>query len=236
MKTWQGEQWKIGGGAGWSWISYDPELDLIYYGTANPGPWNAEQRPGDNKWTCTLFARRPDTGEAIWAYQINPHDDHDYDGVNENILLDLNIKAGLRKVLAHPDRNARMYIIDRATGEVISAEPFAHQNTSEGGRPENRAASNTVDAKKPPASKPCATSARRRRAAKTGSPPRSRHDRPDVYSAQQSLHGICKACRPTTLRARRMSARTSGCIAGPGGNRGEFTRVGSGERPKPFGK
>jgi alcohol dehydrogenase (cytochrome c) len=60
VKTWQGEQWKIGGGSVWSWISYDPEVDLIYYGTANPGPWNPEQRPGDNKWTCTLFARRPD--------------------------------------------------------------------------------------------------------------------------------------------------------------------------------
>jgi len=131
MKSWQGEQWKIGGGAAWSWISYDPDLDLIYYGTANPGPWNAEQRPGDNKWTSTLFARRPDTGEAIWAYQMNPHDVHDYDGINENILLDLNIHGQLRKVLAHPDRNARMYLMDRGTGEVLSAEPFAFQNTSE---------------------------------------------------------------------------------------------------------
>ncbi|MCU1237089.1 MAG: Pyrrolo-quinoline quinone [Candidatus Solibacter sp.] len=130
-KTWQGEQWKIGGGAGWSWISYDPDLDLIYYGTSNPGPWNPEQRPGDNKWTCTLFARRPDTGEATWAYQINPHDVHDYDGVNENILLDLTIQGRTRKVLAHPDRNARMYIMDRATGEILSAEPFANQNTSQ---------------------------------------------------------------------------------------------------------
>jgi PQQ-dependent dehydrogenase (methanol/ethanol family) len=131
VKTWQGEKWKIGGGSGWSWISYDPDLDLLYYGTANPGPWNPEQRPGDNKWTCTLFARRLETGEAIWAYQMNPHDDHDYDGVNENILLDLNINGRLRKVLAHPDRNARMYIMDRATGEVLSAEPYANQNTSE---------------------------------------------------------------------------------------------------------
>jgi lanthanide-dependent methanol dehydrogenase len=130
-KTWQGEQWKIGGGSGWSWISYDPDLDLIYYGTSNPSPWNPDQRPGDNKWTCTLFARRPDTGEAIWAYQISPHDDHDYDAVNENILLDLTIHGQTRKVLAHPDRNARMYIIDRATGEVLSAEAFANQNTSE---------------------------------------------------------------------------------------------------------
>lgn len=132
VKSWQGDQWKIGGGAAWSWISYDPDLDLIYYGTSNPGPWNADQRPGDNKWTCTLFARRPETGEVIWAYQMNPHDDHDYDGVNENVLLDLNIQGRLRKVLAHPDRNGRMYILDRATGEVISAESFAYQNTSDG--------------------------------------------------------------------------------------------------------
>ena len=132
VKTWPGDAWKIGGGSGWSWISFDPDLDLIYYGTSNPGPWNADQRPGDNKWTCTIFARRPATGEAVWAYQINPHDDHDYDGVNENILLDLTINGRLRKVLVHPDRNARMYVIDRATGEVISAETYAYQNTSEG--------------------------------------------------------------------------------------------------------
>lgn len=130
-KTWPGESWKIGGGSGWSWISYDPDLDLIYYGTSNPGPWNADARPGDNKWTCTLFARRPEDGHAIWAYQLNPHDDQDYDGVNENILLDLNIKGQNRKVLAHPDRNAHMYLIDRATGEVLSAEPFAYENTIE---------------------------------------------------------------------------------------------------------
>jgi PQQ-dependent dehydrogenase (methanol/ethanol family) len=132
MKTWPGDAWKIGGGTGWTWISYDPELDLIYYGTSNPGPWNPEQRPGDNKWTSSLFARRPETGEAIWAYQLNPHDVHDYDGVNENILLDLNIKGQNRKVLAHPDRNARMYIIDRTSGEVLSAETFAYANTTFG--------------------------------------------------------------------------------------------------------
>jgi alcohol dehydrogenase (cytochrome c) len=132
VKSWQGDQWKIGGGSAWSWISYDADLDLIYYGTANPSPWNAEQRPGDNKWTATLFARRPETGEAIWAYQMNPHDDHDYDGINECILLDLNINGRARKVLAHPDRNGRMYVLDRATGEVISAETYAFQNISDG--------------------------------------------------------------------------------------------------------
>ena len=130
VKTWTGDQWKIGGGTGWTWISYDPDLDLIYYGTSNPGPWNPEQRPGDNKWTSALFARRPETGEAIWAYQMNPHDLHDYDGVNENILLDLNINGQQRKVLAHPDRNGRLYIIDRSNGQVLSAEAFVYVNTS----------------------------------------------------------------------------------------------------------
>jgi len=132
VKTWTGEQWKIGGGAAWSWVSYDPDLDLIYYGTSNPGPWNPEMRPGDNKWTSTLFARRPETGEATWAYQMNPHDQHDYDGVNENILLDLNINGQMRKVLAHPDRNGRLYIIDRTNGQVLSAEAFAYVNTNFG--------------------------------------------------------------------------------------------------------
>ena len=129
-KTWPGDTWKTGGASAWSWISYDPDLDLIYYGTANPSPWNPEQRLGSNKWSSTLFARRPETGEAIWAYQMNPHDIHDYDGVNENVLLDLTINGRARKILAHPDRNGHMYIMDRATGEVVSAEKYAYSNTS----------------------------------------------------------------------------------------------------------
>jgi alcohol dehydrogenase (cytochrome c) len=132
VKTWPGDAWKIGGGAAWSWISYDPTLDLFYYGTSNPGPWNPEQRPGDNKWTSSLFARRPETGEAIWAYQMNPHDLHDYDGINENILLDLTVNGQPRKVLAHPDRNGYMYLMDRTNGQIVSAQPFGYVNTSFG--------------------------------------------------------------------------------------------------------
>jgi alcohol dehydrogenase (cytochrome c) len=131
VKTWPPDAWKIGGAAAWSWVSYDPDLDLIYYGTSNPGPWNPEQRPGDNKWGSTLFARRPETGEAIWAYQMNPHDLHDYDGVNENVLLDLTINGRVRKVVAHPDRNGFLYLMDRQTGEIVSAEKFGYTNTSE---------------------------------------------------------------------------------------------------------
>jgi PQQ-dependent dehydrogenase (methanol/ethanol family) len=132
VSTWPAEAWKIGGGTVWGWISYDPQLDLLYYGTANPGPWNPEQRPGDNKWTCGVFARRPDDGAAVWFYQMSPHDLHDYDGVNENVLVDLPLAGGTRKVLLHPDRNGYLYAIDRASGQVISADAFAHVTTSLG--------------------------------------------------------------------------------------------------------
>ena len=100
VKSWPPDAWKIGGGGVWGWISYDPQLNLIYYGTANPGPWDAEARPGDNKFTSGIFARDADTGEAVWFYQFSPHDLYDYDAVNENILLDLPIKGQNRQVLA----------------------------------------------------------------------------------------------------------------------------------------
>jgi lanthanide-dependent methanol dehydrogenase len=132
VKTWPSEAWKIGGGTVWGWISYDPELDLVYHGTSNPGPWNPQQRPGANKWTAGVFARRPDSGEAVWFYQWSPHDLHDYDGVNENVLLDLPIAGSTRKVLVHADRNGYMYVVDRATGQVLSADPFVHITTTLG--------------------------------------------------------------------------------------------------------
>jgi PQQ-dependent dehydrogenase (methanol/ethanol family) len=126
VHTWPSEGWKTGGGTVWGWISFDPALDLVYHGTANPGPWNAEQRPGDNKWTSGIFARDVDTGEAVWAYQWSPHDLWDYDGVNEQILLDLPIGGTTRRVLVRPERNGYIYVLDRVTGEVLSADPFAH--------------------------------------------------------------------------------------------------------------
>ena len=132
VKTWPSEGWKIGGGTVWGWISYDPQLDLVYYGTSNPGPWNPEQRPGANKWTAGIFARKADTGEAAWFYQWSPHDLFDYDGVNENVLLDLPVQGSQRKVLLHADRNGYMYMLDRATGQVLSADAFVHITTSLG--------------------------------------------------------------------------------------------------------
>lgn len=132
VQSWPGESWKIGGGGAWGWISYDPQLDLIYYGTANPGPWNPEQRPGDNKWTAALFARDPDDGQAVFAYQWSPHDLHDYDGVNEQILIDADVIGTRRKLLLRPERNGYVYLLDRTTGEVLSADPFGHITTSTG--------------------------------------------------------------------------------------------------------
>jgi PQQ-dependent dehydrogenase (methanol/ethanol family) len=132
VSTWPGDAWKIGGGGAWGWISYDPDLDLIYYGTANPGPWNSDVRPGDNKWTAAMFARDPDTGEAVWAYQWSPHDLFDHDGVNELVLLDLPIQGVIRKVLVRPERNGYIYVLDRATGEVLSADPYGFITTSKG--------------------------------------------------------------------------------------------------------
>jgi len=195
VTSWPPNRWQIGGGTTWGWITYDPDLNLIYYGTSNPGVWNAELRPGDNKWTCGVFARNPDTGQARWFYQFNPHDLWDHDGVNENIVLDLPINGsvtanqspnpvasavssgqesdalrtvratiaasagasgtgdtlttpkgfasettqaapaasgGLRKVIVSAQRNGYVYVIDRASGEVLSATPFIRITSTKG--------------------------------------------------------------------------------------------------------
>ncbi len=99
LKTWEGDQWKTGGGATWGWYSYDPELNLVYYGSGNPSTWNPKQRPGDNKWSMTILARNPDTGMAKWVYQMTPHDEWDYDGINEMVLTDQKIDGKERKLL-----------------------------------------------------------------------------------------------------------------------------------------
>lgn len=132
VTTWPPDAWKIGGGNVWGWITYDPELNAVYYGSGNPGPWNAEQRPGDNKWTTGIFARDPATGAARWYYQMNPHDEHDYDGVNEQLLLDMPFGGSMHKVLIHMDRNGYVYVIDRTNGQVLSADPYGPVNSSKG--------------------------------------------------------------------------------------------------------
>ncbi|MGH7509458.1 MAG: methanol/ethanol family PQQ-dependent dehydrogenase [Gemmatimonadales bacterium] len=128
VSTWPPEQWKIGGGAVWGWISYDPAMNAIFYGTSNPGTWNPALRPGDNKWASSVFARDADTGEALWAYQWTPHDEHDYDGINENHLLDLNWGGQIRRLLVRPERNGFIYVLDRTTGEVLAADPYGPVN------------------------------------------------------------------------------------------------------------
>src|SRR6201995_376692 len=124
LKTWQGDEWKIGGGDTWGWYSYDPELNLIYYGSGNPSTWNPKQRPGDNKWSMTIWARDADTGAVRWVYQMTPHDEWDYDGVNEMILADQPIGGQTRKTLVHFDRNGLGYTLDRENGELLVAQKF----------------------------------------------------------------------------------------------------------------
>jgi len=125
VSTWQGDEWQHGGGTTWGWYSYDPKLNLFYYGSGNPGTWNPDQRPGDNKWSMTIWARNPETGEVKWVYQMTPHDAWDYDGVNEMVLIDT--KDG-KKILTHFDRNGFGYTLDRTNGKVLVANAFGPVN------------------------------------------------------------------------------------------------------------
>jgi len=124
LNTWEGDQWKIGGGTTWGWYSYDAEENLVYYGTGNPSTWNPTQRPGDNRWSMTIMARDADTGVARWFYQMTPHDEWDYDGINEMILTEQKIDGEDRKLLTHFDRNGFGYTLDRVTGELLVAEKY----------------------------------------------------------------------------------------------------------------
>jgi PQQ-dependent dehydrogenase (methanol/ethanol family) len=134
VSTWPPEQWKIGGGTVWGWISHDPELGLIFYGTGDPASWNSEVRAGDNKWCSGIFARRVSNGEAVWFYQYTPHDLYGHDGINEAVVADIPLEQGgaKRKVLLHADRNGYLYVLDRLTGEVLSATPFVRVTGTSG--------------------------------------------------------------------------------------------------------
>ena len=221
VSTWPPEAWKIGGGTVWGWISYDPELNLIYYGTSNPGPWNAEQRPGDNKWTAGMFARNPDTGEAIWAYQWSPHDLHDYDGVNELILLDLPMNGQSRKVLVRPERNGYLYILDRASGEVLSANPFVYITSS-----------TAIDLK---TGRPTGVEAKKLEIGKVvreicPAPPGAKDWQPSAYSPKTGLlyiphNNLCydsESVEANYIAGTPFVGMNAKMYAGPGGHRGEF--------------
>jgi PQQ-dependent dehydrogenase (methanol/ethanol family) len=124
--SWAEDTWRTGGAPVWGWMSYDPELDLVYYGTGNASPYNAEQRLGDNKWTASVLARRPADGSLVWAYQFTPHDNWDYDAAGAMVLADLQIGGKPIKALVHFDKNGFAYTLDRATGRLLLAQPFAN--------------------------------------------------------------------------------------------------------------
>ena len=133
VKSWPPEYWKIGGGTVWGWVSYDPSSKTIYYGTSNPGPWNQEQRPRDNKWTAGVFARDINTGQARWFYQSTPHDLYDHDDINEILLVDYPVGNGQRiPALIRPSRNGFFYVQDRRNGRVLSAKPYGYINVYKG--------------------------------------------------------------------------------------------------------
>ncbi len=119
--TWPGDTWKTGGASTWQTGAYDPETNLLYWGTGNPGPWNSDLRKGDNKWSCSLLAIDVDTGEIKWGYQYTPNDAWDYDGNNAPALMDVTIDGKPRKVAVQANRNGFLYVLDRVTGEFIYA-------------------------------------------------------------------------------------------------------------------
>jgi PQQ-dependent dehydrogenase (methanol/ethanol family) len=128
VKSWANDSWKTGGAPVWGWITYDPQLDLIYYGTGNAAPYDSEQRAGDNKWTSSVLARRPADGALVWAYQFTPHDSWDYDATGAMILADLTIGGKPVRALVHFDKNGFAYTLDRASGKLLLAQPFAPVN------------------------------------------------------------------------------------------------------------
>jgi alcohol dehydrogenase (cytochrome c) len=127
-ETWEGESWRFGGGSTWLTGSFDPELNLLYWGTGNPGPdYNGDVRPGDNLYSCSLLALDPDTGRLKWHFQLTPHDTRDWDATQVPVLLDATVDGQLRKLVVMPSRNGFYYALDRQTGEFLFAKPFVKQ-------------------------------------------------------------------------------------------------------------
>jgi alcohol dehydrogenase (cytochrome c) len=127
--TWNPGRYQNGGAPTWLTGTYDPELDLVYWGTGNGGPWNAATRGGDALYICSVLALRPSTGEVVWHYQFSPGDPYDYDGVNELVLGELPFNGRDTKVLMQANRNGYFYVLDRASGKLLSASPFARKIT-----------------------------------------------------------------------------------------------------------
>ena len=221
MTTWPNGRWQSGGGPVWGWISYDPKTNMIFYGTGNPGPWNSNQREGDNKWTTTIFARDADTGEAIWADQLNPHDMYDYDEINENLLLDLPINGQTRPVLVHPGRDGFMFVIDRATGQIYSADKYDTQTSIlsfdlKKGRPNYNPALKPLLTKN--ISGICPASPGVKDWQPTAWSPQTRL----LYVPHQHLCMDFKASEAAYIPGTPYVGATVNMYAGPGGYRGEF--------------
>ena len=137
--SWSGDSWKTGGAATWITGSYDPDLNLIYWGTGNPGPdWNGDVRLGDNLYSDSALALNGDTGEIAWHFQFTPHDVHDYDSIQVPILADIEYQGSTRKVMMWANRNAFFYTIDRETGEFLEGEAYASQTWAQGLDPNGR--------------------------------------------------------------------------------------------------
>ncbi|MCG2626119.1 methanol/ethanol family PQQ-dependent dehydrogenase [Bradyrhizobium sp. WYCCWR 13023] len=130
--TWKGDTWKLGGGSTWITGSYDPELNTVYWGIGNPGPFNAAVRPGDNLYTCSVLAMDPKTGKIKWHYQFSPNNPFDYDSVAEMVLADMNVEGKPTKVLMDANRNGFFYVLDRTNGKVLAANPYVKVNWASG--------------------------------------------------------------------------------------------------------
>jgi alcohol dehydrogenase (cytochrome c) len=133
------DAWKRGGGSTWVTGTYDPELNLIYWGTGNPGPdWNGDVRPGDNLYTCSIVALDADTGKIKWHFQMTPHDLHDWDSISDPVLVDLMVKGQKVKAVIQANRNGFFYALDRATGKMIVAKPYTKVTWADAIRPDGR--------------------------------------------------------------------------------------------------
>jgi alcohol dehydrogenase (cytochrome c) len=130
--TWKGDTWKFGGGSTWITGSYDPELNTVYWGIGNPGPFNSAVRPGDNLYTCSVLALDPKTGKIKWHYQFSPNNPFDYDSVAEMVLADMNIEGKPTKVLMDANRNGFFYVLDRTNGKLLAANPYVKVNWATG--------------------------------------------------------------------------------------------------------
>ena len=130
--TWKGDTWKLGGGSTWITGSYDPELNTVYWGIGNPGPFNSAVRPGDNLYTCSVLALDPKTGKIKWHYQFSPNNPFDYDSVAEMVLADMNIEGKPTKVLMDANRNGFFYVLDRTNGKLLAANPYVKVNWATG--------------------------------------------------------------------------------------------------------